>query len=101
MKLNYTPQARMDLRELYDYIALHLNNPTAAQSIVSQLLKSAERLADQKNLGFSVAEKTGRKTDVRCLLSGNYGVFYKQIEGEIVVVRFLDLRTDYMHILLQ
>lgn len=96
MRIFYSPQARSDLNDIHEYISTNLQNPTAAKNIISKITKSAELLSDQAQLGFSVAEKTGRDTDIRCLLSGNYGVFYQIISAEILIVRILDVRTDYM-----
>ncbi len=96
MKLYYSSQARTDLREIRDYIFEILQNPTAAKNVTSKILKSAGLLGEQPKLGFSVADKTGRETDVLCMFSGNYGVFYKITPKGILVVRILDARTDYM-----
>lgn len=96
MKLRYTPQARTDLREIQGYIADHLQNPTAAKHITTMVLKSAGRLTDYPRLGFSVSEKTGRETEARCLFSGNYGIFYIVSKENVLVLRILDARTDYM-----
>ena len=96
MKLYYAPQARADLREIQGYISQNLQNPSAAKNIISKILKSASLLSGQPRLGFSVSEKTGRETDIRCLFSGNYVIFYKITEAGILVVRILDARTDYM-----
>lgn len=96
MRITYTPQARTDLREIRDYISQTLRNPTAAKSVTDKVIKSVHLLSDQPMLGVSVAEKTGRATDYRCLLTGNYGVFYIPGTDAIRVIRILDLRTDYM-----
>ena len=96
MKLSYTPQARADLREIQGYIADHLQNPTAAKHITTMVLKSAGRLTGFPRLGFSVSEKTGRETEARCLFRGNYGIFYLVNKEDILVLRILDVRTDYM-----
>ena len=96
MKIYYSPQARLDLSEINDYISKSLQNPIAANNIIGKITKTAELLSEQSQLGFSVAEKTGRDTDIRCILSGNYGVFYQVLASEILIVRILDVRTDYL-----
>ena len=96
MKLYYSPQARLDLSEINEYISQHLQNPIAAKNVIAKIVKNAELLSEQSQLGFSVAEKTGRETDIRCLLCRNYGIFYQVISSEILIVRILDVRTDYL-----
>lgn len=96
MRVFYSPQARLDLNDIHEYISTNLQNPTAAKNIISKITNSAKLLSENAHLGFSIAEKTGRETDIRCLLSGNYGVFYQIISAEILIVRILDVRTDYM-----
>lgn len=100
MRIVYSPQARADLQEVRQYIAENLQNPQAAQKLTDRIVRSAHLLAQQPNLGIGLREKVNRDTDYRCLICGNYGVFYLPFEDEeIRIVRILDLRTDYMCIL--
>ena len=96
MNVFYSPQARIDLNEIHDYIYQNLKSPIAAKNVISKIVNSADLLSNQSMLGLSVAEKTGRDTDMRCLFSGNYGIFYQIISDEILIVRIIDVRTDYM-----
>ena len=99
MKIIYTPQAREDLREIKEYISSVLENPNAGKNVTSRILKTAHILAELPNSGFSMEEKTGRETNYRCLISGNYGIFYLISENRIQIIRILDLRTDYVRII--
>ncbi len=99
MKIIYTPQAREDLRDIRNYIADVLKNPVASKNMVAKILKTAHILSDQPNSGISLSEKTGRETDYRCIISGNYGIFYLVMNDNIQIMRILDLRTDYMRII--
>ena len=99
MKIIYTPQAREDLREIKEYISSVLKNPNAGKNVTSKILKTAHILAELPNSGFSMEEKTGRETNYRCLISGNYGIFYLISGNRIQIIRILDLRTDYMRII--
>lgn len=96
MKIVYTPQAKADLKEIRDYIKTVLQNPTAAQNITTKVIRNIHLLSAQPYIGISLSEKTGRDTEYRCLISGNYGVFYLVKENHIQIIRILDLRTDYM-----
>ena len=99
MKLYYAPQAKNDLLEIREYISQNLQNPIAAKNVTSKILKAASLLGNQPRLGFSVAEKTGRETENLCMLSGNYGIFYKITDAGVLVLRILDARTDYMKLI--
>jgi toxin ParE1/3/4 len=49
MKLRYTPRARSDLAELYDYIAQE--NPGAARRVILLIRKAAESLLENPQIG--------------------------------------------------
>ena len=100
MNIVYTPQAREDLREIKQYISNNLQNPIAAKNVTDGIIKSIHRLSLMQNLGVELSEKTGRETDYRCLFSGNYGIFYIAFDDAVRIYRILDLRTDYMRIIL-
>ena len=98
MKIYYSSQARADLREICDYIEFKLYNPTASHHIAEQIIKSSHTLIEHPMLGISLNAKTGRETDYRCLVSGNYGIIYRADADSdtVIIIRILDLRTDYM-----
>lgn len=98
MKIVYTPAAREDLREIKSYITNELKNPIAANNVTKKIINNIHTLSDFPQLGISVQEKTGRETDARCLISGNYGVIYS-CDNDVKIIRILDLRTDYMHLI--
>ena len=56
-------------------------------------------LQQNPHLGFSVSAKTGRETDLRALLSGNYFLFYRVAIEAVQVARILDGRQDYLRVL--
>ena len=99
MTLRYSPQAVRDLQEIRDYIRKVLHNPSASKRISKKLMDSCGHLKEHPQLGASVEEKTGSQTDLRYLLCEKYIIFYR-IDGNIIsVVRVLDGRQDYLHIL--
>ena len=98
-KLRITPAAASDLAEIKAYISLELHNPQAAQRIVKSLTHDLRHLQQNPHLGFSVSAKTGRETDLRALLSGNYFLFYRVEIEAVQVARSLDGRQDYLRVL--
>lgn len=96
MKLQYTPQARQDLWRIENYISVELCNSSAANHIISGILKSCSKLKDQPVMGMSLAKKTGRDTELMYIITGKHLVFYKIEENCVSIIRILDSRTDYM-----
>ncbi|MBR4458044.1 MAG: type II toxin-antitoxin system RelE/ParE family toxin [Clostridia bacterium] len=94
MKIRYAPQAKKDLEEIRDYIAVKLRNPDAAAATTRRITRDALRLTRQPYLGVSVEEKTGKRTDARILVSGKYWVVY-EVHEHIDVLRILDTRMDF------
>jgi plasmid stabilization system protein ParE len=56
MRLRYTPQARLDLAEIHDYIAFE--NPQAARRVIVIIRKAAEALSPNPMVG-RIAESYG------------------------------------------
>ena len=98
-KLRITPAAASDLAEIKAYISLELHNPQAAQRIVRSITHNLRHLQQNPHLGFSVSAKTGKETDLRALLSGNYFLFYRVEIEAVQVARILDGRQDYLRVL--
>lgn len=98
-KLRITPVAANDLAEIKAYISLELHNPQAAQRIVKSITNDLRHLQQNPCLGFSVSAKTGKETDLRALLSGNYFLFYRVENEAVQVARILDGRQDYLRVL--
>ncbi len=99
MKLIYSPQARVDLREIKAYIRDNLQNPTAAENVTQRILKGCALLKDNPKLGAELSGKIDRNTDMRYLVINQHIAFYKIDNAIIRVVRIRDARTNYMHII--
>lgn len=65
MKLRYTPRAKLDLAEIYDYIAQE--NPQAAKHVIQLIRKTAETLTQNPQIG-----RPGRITGTRELTVGRF-----------------------------
>ncbi len=99
MKLIYSPQARVDLREIKAYIRDNLQNPTAAENVTQRILKGCALLKDNPKLGAELSRKIDRDTDLRYLVINQHIAFYKIDTDIIRVIRIRDARTNYMHII--
>lgn len=101
MKLRYTPEAILDLRDMKQYISEELQNPSAALAITGKIVSSASQLKEQPNLGMDLDKKIRRETGLKYIVSGNHLIFYRIDEEYISVIRILDCRTNYIKILFE
>ena len=53
-KLHYAPEALRDLDDIWEYIALELNNPAAAKRTVSRIMDYADGLAEVAEAGAPI-----------------------------------------------
>jgi len=96
MKLVYSPLAQQDILEIREYVGKKLKNKSAAQRLVEEIAKGCSLLKEQPMLGMSFQERMNLQLDMRCLVVGNYLVFYKCETQVMKIIRVLDSRTDYV-----
>ncbi|MCM1544930.1 MAG: type II toxin-antitoxin system RelE/ParE family toxin [Ruminococcus sp.] len=99
MKIIFTKKARLDLKEIHDYIEYKLLNPYSAKAVTDRIVQSCYRLMQMPNMGISMKAKTGIETDYRCLICGNYIAFYTIENQAVRIERILDGRTEYMKVI--
>ena len=98
-KIRLSPLALSDLQEIKEYITDELCNPTAANRIITKIIKDYSLIETSPRLGPSLSSIIHIDTDYRFLVSGKYIIFYKT-EGEYVsIYRILYGARDYMKIL--
>ena len=97
--LYLSPDAQNDLAEIKTYITKDLENPQAAMSVVSKILKSIRMLREQALIGTPLSSMADVSTDYRFLVSGSYMVFYRAAGNDIFVDRVLYGRRNYLRIL--
>ncbi len=85
--------------EIWDYIALDLQNPLAAQRVIDGILDAVGLLENFAESGVPLSSITDVETDYRFLVSGHYLVFYRVGNGDVYVDRVLYGRRDYLRLL--
>ena len=98
-RLDISPEAQRDLREIKKYIEAVLENPTAAVNTVFKITKSMRKLKDFPLIGSPLTSAAGEATDYRVLVCGNYLAFYRVEEDTVYIDRVLYGKRDYMAIL--
>ncbi len=79
-------QAEADLDDIWSYIGIEQQNPTAADSVLSALHARFSLLATQPLMGVS-REEYGE--NLRSFVSDNYLIFYRPIDDGIEVARVI------------
>jgi len=98
-KLQLSPLAHQDLREIKTYIEEELKNPIAAANVVSRITKKLRLLIDHPQIGAPLSSVVDIDTDYRFLVCGNYTAFYRYEDQTVTASRILYGRRDFMKIL--
>lgn len=98
-KIDFTPDAVKDMKEIKAYIADELCSEQSAVNTMEKIMKRIRELADFPEIGAPLSSIIGLEVPHRFLVCGNYTVFYK-IEGdEVHIIRVLYGRRNFMQIL--
>ena len=98
-KVSFSPEAVDDLKEIKQYIKDELCNEQAAKNTVAKILKKIKLLSDFPESGSSLSAIVGFDTDYRYLICDNYIAFYRIENKNVLIVRVLYGRRNYMQIL--
>lgn len=99
LKLRINPVALQDLKEIKSYINNELCNPDAALRVLSDIIKTYERLTGMPSIGKKLSTVIDVETDFRYCVSGSYLIFYRVDSEYISIYRILYGRRDYARIL--
>ena len=98
-KVFLSSEAVKDLSQIKNYISTELKNRSAANRIVSSILKELDTLERYPEQGPSVEALTGFQTELRMLLCGKHIALYRIESERVFVARILDARQDYLRVL--
>ena len=98
-KIYYSPEAKRDLDDIWEYIESELSNATAARKVINRIMDDVGQLGLFPSLGAKLSSITDAETDYRYIVSGNYITFYRITQNDIYVDRILYGRRDYLRIL--
>ena len=88
-----TPQTKQDLLDIGEYIAEH--NPQSAFDFLDELEAKFQRLAANPKIGRICADLApDLPSDLRQFPIGNYVIFYRPINEDVVIYRVLHGRRD-------
>ena len=96
IKVTVSKEARKDLVNIHRYISEELENSQAANRIIHELRSAAEDLQLFPRRGRSLDALISVHTEYRYLPCENYCIFYLEDEENVVIVRILHQRQDYL-----
>jgi len=97
--IRFTPEAEDDLVSIKKYITDELENHIAAINTVAKIMKRIRLLESFPELGMRLSSVINFATDYRLLVCGNYLAFYRIEENDVLIIRILHGRRDYMAVL--
>ena len=99
-KINFTPDALEDMREIKAYITDELCSEQSAINTVEKIMKRIRQLADFPEIGAPLSSSISLEVPYCVLVCGNYTAFYKVEANEVHIIRVLYGRRNFMQILL-
>ena len=98
-KIELSPQAIEDLKDIKTYIEEELQNEIAAKNTVRKIIETYEDLAKHPNAGIPVQRYVSFPTDYKFVLANNYSVFYRTEDNTVKIIRILYSRMDFLNVL--
>ena len=98
-KINFTPDALEDMKEIKAYITDELCSEQSAIHTIEKIMKSIRQLGSFPESGASLSSIINLEVPYRFLVCGNYTAFYKVDEDEVHIIRVLYGRRNFMQIL--
>lgn len=94
-QLKIFPMARLDMEQVFDYIAVELCNPTAAIGQINDFEKAFENVCTFPESCPYINNEYVKDKSLRKLIVNNYIAFYRIKDNEIQVVRVLYGMRNY------
>lgn len=87
----YTAQARQDLRDIYEYIALELLAPENATGQIQRIMKTLRSLEEMPMRHQLYGEEPWHSRGIRFLPVDNYLIFYlpEELQNTVNIVRIM------------
>ena len=87
--------AQLDMKQIFDYIAIELCNPTAAIGQINDFEKAFDNVCTFPESCPYINNEYVKDKSLRKLIVNNYIVFYRVKDNEIQVVRVLYGMRNY------
>ena len=98
-KINFTPDAMEDMKQIKAYIIDELCSEQSAINTTQKIMKRIRQLGSFPDIGAPLSSIINLEVPYRFLVCGNYTAFYKVEGDEVHIIRVLYGRRNFMQIL--
>ncbi|MBV9636198.1 MAG: type II toxin-antitoxin system RelE/ParE family toxin [Methylobacteriaceae bacterium] len=91
-RLEYTAEARQDLEEIFEYLAIQMGGSDLARSFVERIEAQCSKLASLP--GILGRPRPELRADLRSFPFGAYIVFFRYLEDKLEVVKIVHSHRD-------
>jgi plasmid stabilization system protein ParE len=99
MRVIFSTKAGQDLAGVFGYISGSLHNNIAAHNIVEKILHLTQKLSAFPEMGSSLKIVNIKLERYRYLIADNYLLVYRVTDEEVLIVRILYAKSDYVQLL--
>ena len=100
-KIQFSKDARKDLKDIYIYIKYNLQEPIIAKKLIDKIRKEIYKLEDNPIVYTIIKDEIIKKREIRKIKVNNYIVFYRVEENNKIVeiVRIMYGRRNWTKII--
>ena len=98
-RILYSPEAKQDLNEIWEYISEEMANPDAAANMADSIMDTIDSLHAFPERGAPLSSVTETESSYRFVLAENYMAFYRVQEDTVYVDRIFYQRREYLRVL--
>ena len=100
-KIQFSKDARNDLKDIYIYIKYNLQEPVIAKKFIDKIRNEIYKLRDNPTIYAIIKDEIIKKREIRKIKVNNYIVFYRLEENNKIVeiVRIMYGRRNWTNIL--
>lgn len=98
-KINFISNAEEDLKNILDYISLHLSNKKASNDFYHKLMSKLEYLIDNPFIYEEINDPNLKLRGYRKIVIDNYILLYSINEDTVNIARIFYGKQNYVNIL--
>ena len=100
-KIQFSKDARKDLKDIYIYVKYSLQEPVIAKKLIDKIKKEIYKLKDNPTIYAIIRDEIIKKREIRKVKVNNYIVFYKveDTKSLVEIVRIMYGRRNWTNIL--
>ena len=99
MMVQYSEGFVSDLSDIESIYRDFLFLPESGKKIISEIMNVCDSIGQFPEMGIDLESKFGYGTPYRYVVYRNYLLFYEIDHNDVMMLRLLDGRTDYMRVL--